>query len=166
MTEARNKLSGSLEDYVETIFLLQRQNLTARSKDIAERLDVRRASVTGALRALAKKGLVNYAPYESVTLTEKGNDVAREVLKRHNTIKRFLNEVLGFDETTAETDACKMEHALSREVRERLKVFMDFVDLCPRTGPDWLSGFRHFYRDGDFRQNCAECVEACLVALK
>lgn len=162
----RTKLSQSLEDYIEAIFLLQEENQVARAKDIADALGVRRASVTGALRALAEKELVNYTPYEFITLTEKGTAVAKEVLLRHNTMKRFLGEVLGLDPETAETEACKMEHALSKPVRERMKSFMEFVDICPRTGHDWLSGFRHYWTDHDFRQDCKKCIETCLTGLK
>ena len=120
----RQQLSQSLEDYIEAIFVIQEENQVARAKDIADRLGVRRASVTGALRVLGKKGLVNYAPYEFITLTDHGRAVAKEVLQRHNTMKRFLNEILGLDSETAEKEACKMEHTLAKPVRERMKMFM------------------------------------------
>ena len=61
-------LSASLEDYLEAILHLVTEKQVARSRDIAKRLRVNRSSVTGALQALAKKGLVNYEPYEAVTL--------------------------------------------------------------------------------------------------
>ncbi len=163
---AVKKLSQSLEDYLETIFLLQQENQVARAKDIADRIGVRRASVTGALRALAEKEMINYAPYEYITLTERGEKTAREVLQRHTTIKRFLQEVLGLDAKIAEEEACKMEHALSKPVRERLKTFMEFVDVCPRTGEDWLLGFRHFWREHNFRQDCLSCMEGCTEKLR
>jgi len=166
MYAAAKPLSRSLEDYLETIFLLQREHQVARAKEIADRLGVRQASVTGALRSLAGKGLINYAPYEFVTLTATGEKTAREVLRRHNTIKRFLSALLGLEDEVAETEACKMEHALSKPVRERLMRFMEFVDLCPRTGADWLSGFRHFWSDHEFRQDCTECVAACAEQLR
>ncbi len=70
-------LSASLEDYIEAIYHIVEEKLVARSKDIATRLDVSRASVTEALRALAKKELINYAPYEAITMTEQGRKIAR-----------------------------------------------------------------------------------------
>ena len=158
---SQTQLSQSLEDYIETIFLLEQENKVARAKDIANRLQVSRASVTGALRALADKKLVNYAPYAHITLTRKGRQAANEVVQRHNTLKRFLIEVLGLNPETAEKEACAMEHALSRQVRERIKTFMQFIDICPRTGDDWLEGFRHFWHDHDFRQDCVSCIQAC-----
>ena len=56
-------LSESLEDYLETILQLQTTNTVARSKDIAERLDIKRGSVTGMLKKLAAQELINYEPY-------------------------------------------------------------------------------------------------------
>ena len=70
-------LSASLEDYIEAIYHIVEEKLVARSKDIATRLHVSRASVTEALRALAKKELINYAPYEAITMTEYGRTVQK-----------------------------------------------------------------------------------------
>ena len=75
------KLSASLEDYLEAIFHLVAEEQVARARDIAKRLKVGQSSVTGALHALAEKGLVNYAPYEVITLTHKGEAAAREVVR-------------------------------------------------------------------------------------
>ena len=76
-------LSESMEDYLETIFLLIREQAVARSRDIAARLNVNKSSVTGALQALAERALVNYEPYGYVTLTPSGAAEAQRVLRRH-----------------------------------------------------------------------------------
>lgn len=122
------KLSASLEDYLEAIFNLSSANKVARSKDIAEMLKVSRASVTGALRTLAARGLVNYKPYGLTTLTEAGAETAERVVKRHNVIKSFFVDVLGVDETVAQEAACRAEHALGPEIINRLLRFIEFVD--------------------------------------
>ena len=70
-------LSASLEDYLEAIFHLSAQSKVARSKDIAELLEVSRSSVTGALKTLSEKGLVNYKPYGFITLTDIGRAEAQ-----------------------------------------------------------------------------------------
>ncbi len=77
------ELSASLEDYLEAIFQIVRDKQAARAKDISERLKVRRSSVTGALHALADRELINYAPYDLITLTDKGKIVAQAVVRRH-----------------------------------------------------------------------------------
>jgi DtxR family transcriptional regulator, Mn-dependent transcriptional regulator len=77
------QLSASLEDYLEAIFHVIEDKQAARAKDIVERLGVHNSSVTQALRALSERGLVNYAPYDLVTLTEAGRTAAAEVVEKH-----------------------------------------------------------------------------------
>ena len=94
MSTTELKLSESLEDYLETIFLLIREQAVARSRDIAARLNVNKSSVTGALQALAERALVNYEPYGYVTLTPAGAAAAQKVLHRHEVLRDFLVNVL------------------------------------------------------------------------
>ncbi len=96
------ELSASQEDYLETIYFLLREEGAARPKEIAARMKVRAASVTGALRALAEKGLINYAPYSLVTLTEAGRDIARRIAGKHEALLHFFTQVLGVDADEAE----------------------------------------------------------------
>jgi DNA-binding transcriptional ArsR family regulator len=79
-------LSSEMEDYLETIAALFRANGQARVTDIAERLSVSKAGVTQALRSLAGKGLVEYSPYISPTLTETGKRIAERVQHRHDVL--------------------------------------------------------------------------------
>ena len=72
----KEELSASIEDYLEAIGHLEKQNRVARVKDIAERLNVQMPSVTGALKVLRGKGLVNYERNSYITLTEDGLKVA------------------------------------------------------------------------------------------
>lgn len=121
------KLSASLEDYLEAIYNLSSDGEAARSKDIAQCLEVSRASVTGALRSLADKELVNYKPYGVVTLTRQGKKIAGQVARKHGIIKSFFTEVLGVDSDEAHEAACKTEHALGATIVGRLLGFMEFV---------------------------------------
>lgn len=88
MTTMAQALSPNMENYLETIWMLVREHTVARSKDIASRLNVKRASVTGALRALKDRGLVNYEPYGFVTLTREGSEIARRVRDRGGLLQR------------------------------------------------------------------------------
>lgn len=155
-------LSASLEDYIEAIYHIVEEKLVARSKDIAARLDVSRASVTEALRALARKELINYAPYEAITMTDRGRKIAEDVIYRHNSLKRFFIEVLNIDEATAEEAACKVEHAAPSEVIAQMLNFMKFLQVCPRGGDDLLKGFAAFCKHGSADGDCADCVSACI----
>ena len=162
-------LSESLEDYLETIFLLIREKAVARSRDIAERLRVSRPSVTGALQALAERSLVNYEPYGHVTLTPAGEAAAKRVVRRHEVLKDFMVKVLSIGEAEADATACRMEHAVSKTVVDRLVEFAEFVETCPRAGAKWVHGFG--YRcaeaaaDPEKRQ-CERCIEQCLADVK
>ena len=97
----RPALSESLQDYLEAVYFLVQRNRVARMRDIAAMLSVGKSSVTGAVQALAQRGLVNYGPYQFITLTEAGKAAGRDLVSRHKILKRFLMEVLGVREAEA-----------------------------------------------------------------
>jgi DtxR family Mn-dependent transcriptional regulator len=117
-------LSESLGDYLESIYHLVRERQVARAKDIADRMGVRMPSVTGALRALAEKKLIYYDPYSLVTLTQAGEAVASDLVRRHETLTQFFHRVLGLNPTAADRNACHVEHAIEPEALERLVRFL------------------------------------------
>ncbi len=152
-------LSESLEDYLETIYLLVGEHTVARSRDIAARLNVNRSSVTGALQSLAERKLVNYEPYGYVTLTSEGEGIARKVLYRHQVLRDFMIKVLSIDETVADDTACRMEHAVPKIVVDRLVAFAEFVETCPDAGAEWVRdfGYRCAKAHGKPGNPCALC---------
>lgn len=155
-------LTESMEDYLEAILALERTHKVARAKDIAERLQVQRGTVTGALKALAEKGLINYAPYSFITLTPRGSAVAREISRRHQVIRSFLTEVLRIPPETAETTACRMEHVVEGMVLDRLVCFIDFMHQCPRAGSDLLRSFIRYCESGELQwRHCETCIDDC-----
>lgn len=117
---AAQSLSASFEDYLEAILTIVAKNKVARSKDIAEKLNVKRPSVTGALKALAEKGLVNYQPHSYITLSKEGEKIARWVDKRHKVLKDLFTEVLKLPVAESEKAACYMEHGVSITVFKSL----------------------------------------------
>jgi len=156
------QLSASLEDYIEAIYHIITEKQVARGKDIVARLGVRGASVTEALRSLSKKGLINYAPYEVITLTDEGRATAKDVVRRHNALKQFFVEVLAIDESIAEQGACKIEHTAPPEVIARMVNFIKFLEICPRGGKELIQGFSDFCEKGQTRPDCENCVSQCL----
>jgi DtxR family Mn-dependent transcriptional regulator len=155
-------LSESMEDYLETILKLENEQKVARAKDIAERMDVQRGSVTGALKSLHEKELIHYAPYSFITLTKSGKKIAREISRRHTILKDFLRRVLQVEESRAEETACRMEHAVDKESIDKLVHFIEFIDQCPRTGGDWVSAFEQFCStENRNEQDCRTCIESC-----
>jgi DtxR family transcriptional regulator, Mn-dependent transcriptional regulator len=154
-------LSASLEDYIEAIYHIIGAKLVARSKEIAARLSVSRASVTEALRALSKKGLINYSPYEAITLTEEGKTVAEDVIFRHQALKQFFIKVLSIDDSVAEEGACRIEHAAPPEIIARMISFTEFMQVCPRGGDEMIKGFADYCTRGKQSANCNTCVSHC-----
>lgn len=163
MPEKKNKLSESLEDYLEVILELESTQKVARVKDIAEKIGVLRGSVTGALKTLAEKGLINYEPYSYITLTDRGTRIAREIRRRHDVIREFFEKVLLLDPEKAEENACRMEHAIEKTAIDRLVKFIQYIHHCPRTGEDWIEAFVNFYsKSTPDRDTCKKCLEDCL----
>ncbi len=163
---ASEALSASLEDYLEAIFHIAAEKQAARARDISRRLKVNSSSVTGALHALAEKGLVNYAPYDLVTLTLKGKKAAEEVVRRHEALRDFFVKVLVVDGAEAEKAACKMEHAVRGDILDRLIQFVEFVEACPRGGTKWIKGFQHYCEHGRDYGHCERCLSLCLEEVR
>jgi len=159
-------LSASLEDYMEAIFHVERQKHAARAKDIADRLQVSSASVTGALRLLAEKELINYAPYDIVTLTSKGRKVARNVVNRHEVLRDFFVKILGVDGDEAEAAACKMEHGVSQGILDRMTQFVTFLDNCPRGRHTWHESTGSFCAHGENPALCKQCLQDCVKSMQ
>jgi DtxR family Mn-dependent transcriptional regulator len=153
-----DSLSASLEHYVRAIHDLTHRQGGARAGDIAAVLDVSGASVTGALRSLAQKGVVNYAPYDVVTLTALGERIAHDLIQRRETVLSFLTRVLSVPPEEAFTNACRIEHVISNEVMERLTRFVRFLEMCPRTGDAWIKGQGYFCSHNEMSESCARCV--------
>ena len=127
----KEQLSENLEDYLETILALQTKKTVARSKDIAEKLDIKRGSVTGMLKKLADNKLINYKPYGYVTLTPEGKKIALEIEQRHIFLKDFFFRIVKIDEETADRTACRMEHAMDKLTFEKFRVFLKKIEACP-----------------------------------
>ncbi len=144
----KTKLSASLEDYLEAIYLISRENGEARSKKIKEHLQVSGPSVTEALQVLSEKGLVNYAPYESITLTPQGDSLARGVLHRHETLRDFFIDVLGIDAKLADEGACKMEHVASGNIINRMVKYTQYLKIeCKGRGCDKVGCFADYLKE-------------------
>jgi DtxR family Mn-dependent transcriptional regulator len=159
-------LSANMEDYLEAIFHISEEKQAARAKDIADRMEVNKSSVTGALRSLSEKGLVNYVPYDIITLTAKGKKLAVEIVRRHSALKEFFIKILLIDPDEAEEASCRVEHAVSKNIIDRLVSFVEFMEICPRGGKKWLKGFRRHCENGDTTKLCGDYITVCLEDLK
>ena len=119
-----SQITASSQDYLEAILELSKYDSAVRSVDVANALQVSRASVTKAMGVLKEMGLADHEKYGTITLTDEGKRIAKSVKKRHEALKGFLVEVLGVKENAAEEEACKMEHVISPETLELLEAFI------------------------------------------
>jgi len=129
-------LSESLEDYLETIVHVQQERDGVRSRDIAAERGVSTASVTGALRALARRGLIDYEPYGTIMLTTEGRRLGRQILGRHNALRELLENRLGIPREKAASVACRMEHAIPADIIGKMIALFDRMAHCPLAAPD------------------------------
>lgn len=146
------EISASMQMYIKSVYEIQRKKGAARVTDIARRVGVNKASVTSALRNLAKRGLLNYAPYDVVTLTDSGTRVAEGIQRRYQALKTFFTDVLGIDKDTADREACDLEHHLSPAIHERLVGFIEYYESCATTKFRWRSDAEGFCVDPDERK--------------
>jgi len=153
-----DELTESLEDYLEAIYRLQRENDTVRVKEIADFVGVKMPSVSSALRALMDRDLVDHERYGEVTLTEQGQQTAEFLCRRHFALTALLRDILGLDEEQAEREACGIEHALSAETLRRLLMLIDFIERCPRGGEVWLEHMLERWENPPCEQDCAACI--------
>ncbi len=156
--EVTSVLSGALEDYLETVYLLVQKYRFARVRDIADDRKVKAASVTPALKRLAEMGLVEYEKREYVQLTKEGERQALRVISRHQVLSRFFREFLQMPSEKAEQEACAMEHSLSNEAMDRFVRFMEFVTVCP-TGS--LELLQRFHTCARVQQGQSYCSSPC-----
>ncbi|MEN6404334.1 MAG: metal-dependent transcriptional regulator [Armatimonadia bacterium] len=131
-------LSTHMQDYLEAIYQMQLEHQVARVRDIAQRLKVKMPSVSGALKALKARELVNHESYGYITLTPEGEHLARQVYQRHQAIVGFLQRIMMIEAERAEVEACGLEHALSAEALERLVALTQFMQTDESIREQWL----------------------------
>lgn len=116
------RYSESLENYLETIYMFGGKDV--KSIDLANHLEVSRASVNNAVNSLIEKGLVIKALYGNIDLTEEGLEVAKKVLQKHELLKEFLIDILRVEPMQAENEACGIEHVISDYTANQIKKLM------------------------------------------
>lgn len=115
-------LTVANEDYLECMVRLEQEGVQGegiRSVDIAQQLNVSKASVNKAVTVLKEQGLVEQSHYGKVILTEPGRELGQAVWYRHRLLRTFLVQELGVEFERADAEACMMEHALSEDTMRR-----------------------------------------------
>ncbi len=115
-----HKSEESMEDYLETIYILSQRLPVVRSIDIATERGYSKPSVSVAMKNLRNRDLITVSSEGYITFTEQGKQIASDTYERHMLLYNWLVN-LGVDEETAAQDACKMEHDISKQSFEAIK---------------------------------------------
>ena len=147
------KLTSSQEEYLKTIYILDKSKHKVRVTDIAEKLKITKPSVNRAIKNLRDLDLIEYEAYGDINLTYKGEEQAKEIIKKHDIIKMFLVDILEVDEKDAEEEAKSMKYAISPDTTKKLEKYiskiMDLGDL-----------------DCDYDENNPKCQSCIKVTIK
>lgn len=109
------------ENYLETILILRNRLGVVRSIDMANELGYTKPSVSRAVKLLKERGYITVGRGGAINLTETGLKEAKAIYERHQVITRFFTDILGVDPDTAEKDACRIEHIISKASFEKIK---------------------------------------------
>jgi DtxR family transcriptional regulator, Mn-dependent transcriptional regulator len=129
------ELSQEAEEYVEMIYKLQKRDGMARTKELSEIMHVVPGSITNTIGHLESHGLVTHEPYRGVRLTREGEKIALEIIRKHRLAECLLIDVLKAEWSTVHEEACKLEHALSKDLTNLLEQRLGHPKFCPHGNP-------------------------------
>ena len=132
---ATQPLTAPVEDYLKAIYTIGRGTGAAATNEIAQRLALAPASVSGMVRRLADQGLLAYERYHGVKLTETGRRAALRTLRRHRVIEAYLAQALGYPWDRVHAEAERLEHAASDELVDRMAATMGEPEVDPHGAP-------------------------------
>ena len=149
-------LSESMEDYLEAIAELIAVEGHAHTKEIADKLNVKMPSVTGALRQLEQMGYIIYNTHYPVQLTRAGREIAERIVYRHSVLKQFFSRILGLPLQKADDTACRLEHAVDDDTISRFILFSEAIGTRRDAGEIqiYLTEAMHFLGDNDSDRIC------------
>ncbi|HIX59500.1 MAG TPA: metal-dependent transcriptional regulator [Candidatus Blautia gallistercoris] len=114
------KIQESAENYLESILVLSKRQSQVRSIDVVNDLGFSKPSVSVAMKNLRENGYIRMDSDGFITLTDAGREIAEMIYERHTLLTDWLVR-LGVDEETAQEDACRMEHVISKKSFEAIK---------------------------------------------
>ena len=127
--------SESVQMYLLTIYRMREQESPVPVPLLVEEMGLTPASINEMCRKLEKEHLLSYVPYSGVNLTEKGEELARDILRKHRLWEVFLVGKLGFDFEEAHEIACQLEHHTHDDLADRMEEFLGQPQVNPRGEP-------------------------------
>lgn len=133
----RTQLGQAAEDYLKVIFEISGSSSRASTNEIADRMGVRPASVTGMLQKLATSSppLIDYQKRHGAVLTEVGQRVALEIIRHHRLLELFLHDTLGYTWDEVHKEADLLEHVISEQFEERISKALGDPSMDPHGDP-------------------------------
>ncbi|MEO0559009.1 MAG: metal-dependent transcriptional regulator [Bacteroidota bacterium] len=127
--------SPAIEDYLKAIYALSRAGEPVSTSDLAERLEIAPASVTGMIKKLATSGLVAHEKYQGARLTEAGRRIAVETIRHHRLVETYLHQALGVPWDKLHAEAETWEHVLSEDLEARMDAVLGHPTVDPHGAP-------------------------------
>ena len=118
------KSNESQEMYLEVIYDIEQNSKVIRSVDIAKELGYSKPSINRAINRLKLDGFISQEPYGHITMTEKGREIAKTIKNRHIYLTEYLMLSMGLSKETAEADACRIEHVVSKNTMDAVKKYL------------------------------------------
>lgn len=126
ITAKEGSLTPSMEDYIEMIYRLSRENGYTRVNDLAESLNVQPPSVTKMIQKLSEKALLEYEKYGMIHLTDEGKQAGHYFLDRHNTLKEFLQLIQATDDLQKDVET--IEHYITFNTYKVISALVSFFN--------------------------------------
>ena len=117
-------LTASMEDYIEMIYRLSKDNGYTRINDLAKNLNIKPSSATKMIQKLSETDYLKYQKYGVIVLKEKGYNLGKNLLNRHNTVEEFLKLLKVKDENILQ-ETEKIEHTISDDTLKCIKNFLE-----------------------------------------
>lgn len=121
------ELTNSQEEYLKTIYLLEKNNKKVRVTDIANKLKITKPSVNKAIKNLKEMNLIEYEVYGDIALTDNAEKIAKNIIKRQDILKMFLVEILEIEDKQATKEAIAMKHAISEKTAQKLDKYISQI---------------------------------------
>lgn len=134
-TSSQTPLTHAMCDYLHAIFKVQERRGEVTTTDIADFMQVSAASATTMIKKLHTAGLVKHAPYQGVTLTDEGRNVALKVIRRHRLLECFLLHIMKFDMHEIHDEADRLEPSISGAFEDKMDLLLGHPTVCPHGDP-------------------------------
>lgn len=125
----------SKEDYLSAIYKFKDENGETKAKKIAEKLGISNAAVTDMLKKLSKDKFIKYQKYKGISLTQNGEEYARNIVRRHRIWEVFLHQIVGMPWDKVHDEAHNLEHSASDNLINRMEEMLDFPEYDPHGDP-------------------------------